>query len=273
MKSAADSYPPSAPLDRVLLALAPDLPPKIARAVLDTTMKRERLEPGLPPSEAIPIVVEALERTLPMFIMDAERRRNCVLRLRKLMPAGVERPSPPHAPRAPSQLDPQEVPPPSGKRLAPGPLANAIEAARQAEPEADLVIVPIVAPQDISRACDEARAIAKRVGFGNLEQTKFATTVAELTRNIQLYAKSPGAAFGRGEIRLEVVRSPRHGVEVTATDEGPGIADVEAVMNTSYRSKTGMGMGLKGAKRLMDTFSIESRPGAGTRVVARRYAR
>lgn len=253
MASTADSYPP-APLNRLLEALVPDMPPKIARAVVDTTMKRERVRSDLPPSEALPILVEALERTLPMFIMDAERRRKCIARLRRLHPEPLVVGRPP----MPSNPELAE-PPASGRRLASPPPAPPAS-----EPELDAITVLLLAPQDLGRAVEEARAVSKRVGFNAVEQTKIATAVAELARNIQLYAR-------RGEVRIEAVRAPRKGVEITAVDEGPGIADIDAVMGAQYRSKTGMGMGLKGAKRLMDTFSIESTPGVGTRVTARRY--
>lgn len=258
MASTADSYPP-APLNRLLEALVPDMPPKIARAVVDTTMKRERVRSDLPPSEALPIMVEALERTLPMFIMDVERRRKCIARLRRLHP---EAPPLPAAPRSPLPSSPEVAEPSaSGRRLVSPPPPPARP---PSDPELDAVTVLLLAPPDLGRAVDEARALSKRIGFNAVEQTKIATAVAELARNIQLYAR-------RGEVRLEAVRTPRKGIEVTALDEGPGIADVEAVMGSAYRSKTGMGMGLKGAKRLMDAFAIESAPGIGTRVTARRY--
>jgi serine/threonine-protein kinase RsbT len=94
-------------------------------------------------------------------------------------------------------------------------------------------------------------------------QTKIATAIAELARNILLYAIA-------GEVRIAAVEAPRRGVEVAARDEGPGIADLDLVMTGNYRSKTGMGMGLRGAKRLMDTFEIDTSP-TGTNVLTRKF--
>ena len=73
-----------------------------------------------------------------------------------------------------------------------------------------------------------------------------------------------------GEVRIAAVEAPRRGVEVAARDEGPGIADLDLVMTGNYRSKTGMGMGLRGAKRLMDTFEIDTSP-TGTNVLTRKF--
>jgi serine/threonine-protein kinase RsbT len=88
--------------------------------------------------------------------------------------------------------------------------------------------------------------------------------VSELARNILLYV-------GDGEVRLATLDAPRRGIEIVASDAGSGIADVSAVMDRDYRSRTGMGMGLKGTKRLMDQLEIATRPGAGTTVTARKY--
>jgi serine/threonine-protein kinase RsbT len=94
-------------------------------------------------------------------------------------------------------------------------------------------------------------------------QTKVATAIAELARNIVLYAIS-------GELRIAVIDTPRRGVEVVALDEGPGIADLDLVLNGNYKSKTGMGMGLRGARRLMDTFEITT-SSQGTQVLTRKF--
>jgi serine/threonine-protein kinase RsbT len=115
---------------------------------------------------------------------------------------------------------------------------------------------------DLGRATDAARDVARRVGFSPVEIVRIATATAELARNALLYA-------GGGEARVAPLAAPA-GIEITVTDRGPGIPDVERVLSSSYRSKTGMGMGLKGARRLMDKLEISS-SSWGTRVVARRY--
>ncbi len=123
--------------------------------------------------------------------------------------------------------------------------------------------VVLVAADDLSRATDASRDLARSLGFSPVEVVRVATATAELARNALLYA-------GGGDVRLEALAAPRPGIELTVTDRGPGIPDVARVLSETYRSKTGMGMGLKGARRLMDTFEISSSPW-GTRVVARRY--
>jgi serine/threonine-protein kinase RsbT len=124
-------------------------------------------------------------------------------------------------------------------------------------------IVRVRSARDVVQASDLARESARKLGFSPLDQTKIATVASELARNILLYV-------GDGEIRINTVQVPRRGIQIMAVDSGAGIPDVGLVMEGGYRSRTGMGMGLKGTKRLMDELDIESRPGAGTTVVARK---
>ena len=92
-----------------------------------------------------------------------------------------------------------------------------------------------------------------------------ATAVSELVRNILKYA-------GTGEIRLRhVKRMGQRGIEIEAIDQGPGIANCEAAMCDHYSSGGTLGLGLPGVKRMMDEFSLESTPGEGTRVTARKW--
>ena len=107
------------------------------------------------------------------------------------------------------------------------------------------------------RPCDTARSLACELGFRALDQTKIATAVSELARNILLYV-------GDGEVTVSAPGEPRRGIEIVASDAGKGIPDVARVMDAEYRSRTGMGKGLKGTKRLMDHLDIVTRPGAGT---------
>jgi len=120
---------------------------------------------------------------------------------------------------------------------------------------------------DIVSARVEARDMAKAVGFGTIDQARIATAISELTRNIVLYA-------GEGKVILRVTeRGVRRGIEVICEDNGPGIEDVNLVMQDGYSTSRGLGMGLPGAKRLMDEFEIESEVGEGTRITVRKWLR
>ena len=109
-----------------------------------------------------------------------------------------------------------------------------------------------------------ARVIAKDVGFDRTCQAKVATAVSELSRNIHHYAR-------RGRVRLLALSAPRIGIRVVAEDEGPGIPNLEEVLSGHYRSPTGMGLGLRGCKNLMDSCEIETGPMLGTRVTLVKY--
>lgn len=124
--------------------------------------------------------------------------------------------------------------------------------------------VRIRSAREVLHASDTARQTARRIGFSALDQTKIATAVSELARNILLYV-------GDGEVTVSVVTAPRRGIQIVASDTGKGIDDVSLVMDADYRSRTGMGKGLKGTKRLMDQLEIATRPGAGTTVTARKF--
>lgn len=126
--------------------------------------------------------------------------------------------------------------------------------------------VEILAEYDVVVARNHAKTAASELGFGVSEQIKIATVVSELARNIFQYA-------GQGFIDIRGVEGAKNGVEVVAKDNGCGITDVESVLSGGYRSKTGMGIGLIGARRLMDEFDLDTRPGVGTTVVVRKYLR
>jgi serine/threonine-protein kinase RsbT len=140
-------------------------------------------------------------------------------------------------------------------------LEDLLQAA--AEPPPD-VMVPIVREVDIVRARQEARTIAAAIGFDHTGQVKIATAVSELARNIFRYAST-------GKIELSTVERPSVGIRIVAVDHGPGIANIDAVLSGSYRSKTGMGLGLLGCQRLMDAFEVDTAVGRGTRVVASKH--
>jgi serine/threonine-protein kinase RsbT len=118
---------------------------------------------------------------------------------------------------------------------------------------------------DIVAARSMARDIAKALGFRAIDQARIATAVSELARNILLYA-------GTGEvIARQVDRNGRKGIEVEFRDQGPGIGNIDQVMQDGYTTSRGMGMGLPGARRLMDDFEIQSQMGEGTTIVCRKW--
>jgi serine/threonine-protein kinase RsbT len=98
------------------------------------------------------------------------------------------------------------------------------------------------------------------LGFSSTDLTLLATAISEIARNITTYA-------GEGEVALRVLNdSGRSGIEVVATDDGPGIADVELAMQDGYTTGNGLGLGLPGTRRLVDEFDIDTEPGVGTKV-------
>jgi serine/threonine-protein kinase RsbT len=123
--------------------------------------------------------------------------------------------------------------------------------------------VEILQEYDIVTARNHVKLLCDQLGFSIAEQVKIATAVSELARNIVQYV-------GVGRIEIESVSIPRAGVEVRAIDNGSGIPNVGEIIAGNYTSKTGMGVGLLGTKRIMDEFEITS-DSRGTRVLARKY--
>ena len=128
----------------------------------------------------------------------------------------------------------------------------------------DATLVLITQEDDVITARNLGRDICHDLGFTEVAQVKVVTAISELARNILKYA-------GKGQIALRRLPGEREGIEVIASDQGPGIADVELVLSPRYRSKTGMGVGLRGSRRLVDHFEVDSRAGSGTTVVLRKY--
>jgi serine/threonine-protein kinase RsbT len=133
------------------------------------------------------------------------------------------------------------------------------------EPES---VIPIESDADVVTARQRARQMAGALELTTTDQTLLATAISEVARNITTYAT-------RGEVLLSVVRDDngREGIQVIARDEGPGIADVELALQDGYTSGGGLGLGLPGARRLVDDFSIETAPGQGTKVTLVMWAR
>jgi serine/threonine-protein kinase RsbT len=125
---------------------------------------------------------------------------------------------------------------------------------------ADEIRVVIRTDADVVTARQEARTLGASLGFSSTDLTLLATAISEVARNITTYA-------GEGELRLRVLdEDGRHGIEVLASDEGPGIADVELAMQDGYTTGNGLGLGLPGTRRLVDDFDLQTTPGAGTTV-------
>lgn len=130
---------------------------------------------------------------------------------------------------------------------------------------ADEVRVAITTDADLVTARAEGRAMAERLGFPRPDPTLIATAISEVARNIVVHA-------GRGEIVLEPFDEPdRYGLVVIASDEGPGIRDVEAALRDEYSARGGLGLGLAGARRLMDDFELASDAESGTTVTMRKW--
>lgn len=126
--------------------------------------------------------------------------------------------------------------------------------------------VPIASDLDIVTARTASRQIAKGVGFGAVDQARIATAVGELARNIFIYAQT-----GQVTIREIEGASGQRGIEIVCEDQGPGIENIERAMEDGYSTSGGMGMGIPGAKRLMNEFTIQSRRGEGTTVTCRKW--
>ena len=123
-----------------------------------------------------------------------------------------------------------------------------------------LLSMKIDGEQDIVNARQRARELAALLGFSSLDQVRIATSVSEIARNVQQYA-------GEGTLEFSLDLSSRPQVFwMSLNDRGPGMSNLEAVLNSQYESQTGMGVGITGTRRLMDHFQIESELGQSTTV-------
>ncbi len=128
--------------------------------------------------------------------------------------------------------------------------------------------IAIESDNDVVTARQRARELAAMVDLTSMDQTLLATAISEVARNITTYAK-------RGEVLLSIIRDNggREGIRVVARDDGPGIEDVDLAMQDGYTSGGGLGLGLPGARRLVDEFDIETAPSAGTTVTLVKWSR
>lgn len=127
------------------------------------------------------------------------------------------------------------------------------------------IVVPIRSAADLVAARQMGRSLAARFGFTGSDLTVVATAISELARNILEYATT-------GEILLKLVeKGGRYGIAIAASDEGPGIPDLARALQDGYSTGKGLGLGLPGARRLMDEFEIVSEVGRGTTVTVRKW--
>ena len=125
--------------------------------------------------------------------------------------------------------------------------------------------LPIRNADDVVVVRQAVRDCAVALGFRLVDQTKLVTATSELARNTLQHG-------GGGSARIEtLVNGRRQGIRVTFEDQGPGIADVERAMQDGYSTAGGLGLGLSGSRRLCNEFSIDSRPGQGTRISIARW--
>ncbi len=124
---------------------------------------------------------------------------------------------------------------------------------------------PIRASDDVVKVRRIVRDWAVSLGFSLVDQTKMVTAASELARNVIDYG-------GGGDFRIEALNNDsRRGLRLTFFDEGPGIVDMEQAMKDGFTTGGGLGLGLGGAKRLVNEFLIDSKPGRGTTVIVVRW--
>ena len=129
----------------------------------------------------------------------------------------------------------------------------------------DDVRVVIESDGDLVNARAAARDLAARLGFSRTDATLIATAISEIARNIVVHV-------GHGTIAMRpLYEETRYGLQVVAEDNGVGIRDVHAALEHGYAGRGGLGLGLPGARRLMDDFEIETGADRGTRVTMKKW--
>lgn len=129
------------------------------------------------------------------------------------------------------------------------------------------VEVKLQSQEDVVAVRQLVRSHAIAIGLSLVDQTKFVTAASELARNTVIHA-------GGGTATLELIQnSIRKGIRLAFEDRGPGIPDIEMALRDGFTTGSGLGLGLGGARRLANEFSIESKPGEGTRIVITQWAR
>jgi serine/threonine-protein kinase RsbT len=127
--------------------------------------------------------------------------------------------------------------------------------------------MPLRRSPDVVRARQRVRDVAVGMGFSLVEQTKLVTAASELARNTVEYGRG-------GDMTIERVDAPGSpGIRLVFSDQGPGIPDIELALRDGYTTGGGLGMGLGGARRLVSEMTIDSTPGAGTRITVTKWKR
>lgn len=124
--------------------------------------------------------------------------------------------------------------------------------------------VPLVSEGDVVTVRRRVREVASQLGFSLVDQTKVVTAASELARNTLIHGKG-------GEMRLNQLNGPRLGLRLTFEDKGPGIPDISLALRDGFTTGSGLGLGLGGAKRLVNEFEIVSRVGEGTKITVTKW--
>lgn len=124
--------------------------------------------------------------------------------------------------------------------------------------------LPVQTEPDVVTVRRRVRELSTQLGFSLVDQTKVVTAASELARNTIIYG-------GGGSVVMESLNGPRIGLRLTFEDKGPGIPDIELALRNGFTTGSGMGLGLGGAKRLVNDFDIVSRVGEGTKVTITRW--
>jgi serine/threonine-protein kinase RsbT len=124
--------------------------------------------------------------------------------------------------------------------------------------------VPLSQEPDVVNVRRRVREISAQLGFSLVDQTKVVTAASELARNTLIYG-------GGGAMHLETLNGPRIGLKLIFEDNGPGIPDIELALRDGFTTGSGLGLGLGGAKRLVNEFSVDSQVGKGTKVTITRW--
>jgi serine/threonine-protein kinase RsbT len=124
--------------------------------------------------------------------------------------------------------------------------------------------VPVVSESDIVAVRRRVREVAAHLGFSLVDQTKVVTAASELARNTLIHGQG-------GAMELTALNGPRVGIRLTFEDKGPGIQDIQLALRDGFTTGSGLGLGLGGAKRLVNEFEVISRVSEGTKVTVTRW--
>jgi len=124
--------------------------------------------------------------------------------------------------------------------------------------------IPLASEPDVVTVRRRVREVSAKLGFTLVDQTKVVTAASELARNTLNYG-------GGGSMVLETLNGPRIGLKLTFEDNGPGIPNIELALRDGFTTGSGLGLGLGGAKRLVNEFQVDSRVGEGTKVTITRW--